>query len=314
MPPRAHDLTALLSIAHHQAGVVGDADLRRCGFSAAATARRVRDGRWQRIGGATLVAASTPGSTDKRVAWILRHTYGDGSIVSGAVALRRAQWSLPADDMIVVASHRVRHPLSDVTVLRRAPGRYEVAEGVAFAHPADAFCDLLITASAKRRRDLIDFALQRRWVDAATFRPWIQPRLGHGKTGARILRTALDRMESGSRSEAEQRMARLLKRSGTGPWATNYPVIDEQGAIAAEIDFADPELFIAIEVDGRAYHSDRHAFEHDRARQNVLVLQGWLVLRFTWEQITGDPMWVIETIRRAAHQRRLLLRANQLTG
>lgn len=46
---------------------------------------------------------------------------------------------------------------------------------------------------------------------------------------------------------------------------------------------------IAIELDGYAYHSDRKAFTADRVRQNELALAGFLILRFTYEMVQGDP-------------------------
>lgn len=334
MPPSTQDLPALQAIARRQGGVVSDGDLRRCGFSADATARRVREGRWQRVGRATVITVATPAPTqahdpaatwrrsamayadeiDRRWAHILQFTYGAGSLISGALALRRARWSLPAEELIIVAPHRVRHPIPEVTVLRRHPGRSTQIDRIAYADPADAFCDILITISAARRRDLVDAALQRRLMTAQSCADVITPRLGRGKTGATILREVLERVSSGSRSEAEQRMAALLARSGTGPWIPNHPVRGERHRVLAEIDFALLELQIAIEVDGQAFHSDRDSFEHDRARQNALTLKGWLVLRFTWAQITGDPAWVIATIRAAVHQRMRVLSANQPAG
>lgn len=93
-------------------------------------------------------------------------------------------------------------------------------------------------------------------------------------------------------------MARLLKDAG-GRWIANYAIRGEGGETLAEIDFAEPRLRIAIEVDGRAYHSDRRAFEHDRKRQNMLALRGWIILRFTWERIVEDPEGVIAEVVRA---------------
>ena len=91
-------------------------------------------------------------------------------------------------------------------------------------------------------------------------------------------------------------MASLLRRAG-GHWIANYAVRDASGRILAEIDFADPLLKVAIEVDGRAFHSDTSAFERDRERQNMLALRGWLVLRFTWERLVNDPEGVVaETV------------------
>ena len=43
---------------------------------------------------------------------------------------------------------------------------------------------------------------------------------------------------------------------------------------------------LAVEIDGREFHSDRKLFETDRWRQNALVLDGWRVLRFTWRMIS----------------------------
>ncbi len=98
-------------------------------------------------------------------------------------------------------------------------------------------------------------------------------------------------------------MADLLKRVG-GTWAPNHTVRDEQGRIIAEIDFAHLELQIAIEVDGRAFHSDRRSFERDRKRQNLLVLRGWVILRFTWERLINDPEGVIAEVISAGIQAR----------
>ena len=54
---------------------------------------------------------------------------------------------------------------------------------------------------------------------------------------------------------------------------------------AYEPDAAWPDLKLAVELDGRAAHSTPRAFERDRRKQNALVLEGWTVLRFTYNQI-----------------------------
>ncbi len=98
-------------------------------------------------------------------------------------------------------------------------------------------------------------------------------------------------------------MGRLLARTA-GNWICNYPVLGEHGQVVAEIDFANPELKIAIEVDGRAFHSDRRSFERDRERQNMLVIRGWIVLRFTWERLVNDPEGVLAEVASVLASRR----------
>lgn len=64
------------------------------------------------------------------------------------------------------------------------------------------------------------------------------------------------------------------------------------------IDIAFIEQKIAIEVDGWAYHGKhRSAHAKDRQRQNLLVSNGWRVLRFTTGEIFGDMPAVLAMIQ-----------------
>lgn len=207
---------------------------------------------------------------------------------------------MAGQDHIVVSPVPVSSPPGwQITVVRRSGAAATQAVGQPPLAPLiDALADTMICRSERDARDLTDHALQRRWIDATVMQEMVLARSGRGRKGSARLRALLSRAASGSRSEAEQRMASLLKRVG-GNWLANYAVRDENGRILAEIDFADPRLMIAIEVDGRAFHSDRRSFERDRARQNSLVLRGWIILRFTWERLVNDPEGVIAEIRAA---------------
>jgi len=44
-------------------------------------------------------------------------------------------------------------------------------------------------------------------------------------------------------------------------------------------------LDLLLEVDGRRYHSDDPDFANDRRRDALLTAMGYVVLRFTWEQV-----------------------------
>ena len=55
------------------------------------------------------------------------------------------------------------------------------------------------------------------------------------------------------------------------------------------VDIIFRRLKLVIEIDGRLYHTGTEVFESDRWRQNLLVLNGWCVLRFTWTMIEDHP-------------------------
>lgn len=69
------------------------------------------------------------------------------------------------------------------------------------------------------------------------------------------------------------------------------------------VDIALPALRIAIECDGWTHHGKhRQAHRTDRERQNLLVLHGWRVLRFTTSQIQHDEVGILESIDRLVQQ------------
>ncbi len=64
-------------------------------------------------------------------------------------------------------------------------------------------------------------------------------------------------------------------------------------------DVAYPDQLLAIEWDSRRWHTRADAFVRDRERDRRAVLHGWRVLRFTWEDLTDQPLMVVESVRGA---------------
>ena len=94
-------------------------------------------------------------------------------------------------------------------------------------------------------------------------------------------------------------MHAVLNRAGLAGWAANYPVWHD-GELVAVVDVAFPQLRVAIEIDGMAYHVDVDRFQGDRHRQNALIALGWTVLRFTWADVVQRPGYVASAVRAAA--------------
>ncbi len=69
--------------------------------------------------------------------------------------------------------------------------------------------------------------------------------------------------------------------------------------VGYEADFLFEASRVVVEVDGFAYHSDAEAFNRDRTKQNALILARYVVLRFTWLDLTEYPDRVIAEVRRA---------------
>jgi very-short-patch-repair endonuclease len=60
----------------------------------------------------------------------------------------------------------------------------------------------------------------------------------------------------------------------------------------ARPDLVDEELRIVLEADSFEWHGSRTALRRDARRYNLLVVDGWLVLRFAWEDVMFDQPYV----------------------
>lgn len=69
-------------------------------------------------------------------------------------------------------------------------------------------------------------------------------------------------------------------------------------------DFVDELARVIVEVDGFAFHSRTEVFSKDRRRQNELVLDGWLMLRFSAYDVMANPDKVARQIADVVRRRR----------
>ena len=126
----------------------------------------------------------------------------------------------------------------------------------------------------------------------------LERRGGRGRRGVGKVRAVLHErgaISTRSPSVLQGRMARLLARSGLPAPEPEHEVLDGR----YRVDFAWPERRVAVEVDGYEHHSSWDDFRHDRQRQNDLVLGGWVVLRFTWDDVCRRPGGVAAGVSRA---------------
>lgn len=97
---------------------------------------------------------------------------------------------------------------------------------------------------------------------------------------------------------------RVLDLTGLPPYEQQFRVLLQGGPVA--LDAAWPEVKLAVELDGAEFHRSPEARERDMRRDAALAALGWLVLRFSYRQITRDPAWCRAQIV-AAYRRRLSL-------
>ncbi len=75
------------------------------------------------------------------------------------------------------------------------------------------------------------------------------------------------------------------------------------GTFLGRPDLVDRDLGIVLEADSFAWHGDRAALSHDCRRYDEMVVAGWLVLRFSYEQVMGEPSWTRRILEDATKER-----------
>ena len=101
--------------------------------------------------------------------------------------------------------------------------------------------------------------------------------------GSAQARRVAELADGTAESPQETRLRLLLVRAGLPAPIAQFRVFDDRGFIA-RVDFAYPDLKIAIEYDG-LWHGEREAFLSDRGRLNRLTDAGWIVLHVTVEEL-----------------------------
>jgi hypothetical protein len=114
--------------------------------------------------------------------------------------------------------------------------------------------------------------------------------------GAVRARDAAARADGLAGSRQETRLRLLMLKGGLPPFVAQFSVFDDHGFVA-RVDFALPELRLAIEYDG-LWHAERTAFMSDRRRLDQLSAAGWTVLHVTVEDMR-HPARLLVRIRAA---------------
>lgn len=146
----------------------------------------------------------------------------------------------------------------------------------------------------------VDALLRRRVVRLSALRDYAETRPGW--PGAPLLREVLTLAEPLSESPMETRLRLLLLDAGLGPLTAQHEV-HAGGRFLARVDLAWPALRLAVEYDGD-HHRERTQFRRDVARLNALRAAGWIVLRFTADDVLRRPEATIALVRQALAERR----------
>lgn len=303
----------LVQLASRQFDVVTARDFCACRVSRQWLRRRIETGEWIQIHRAVFkLGSNIPNLDQLEMAAIL--AAGDGAVLSHTSAAGRLGLDVPRSETVQItipASRRVTElygvrlwrskSLHEKDITKRGPFR--------LTHLARTMIDLAAVLDDAWLRIAFDSALRQRRTNLA----WISRALStHRKCwrGADRLRALVDEYQFEDEvpdSVLESLGVELALATGRQP-KRHWNVFDGKQLIA-EVDLAWPEVRLGVEFDGWKQHGSRSAFFRDRARDRAAHSFGWVILRYTWRDVTGDRESMIAQLRRAYESRALLVRS-----
>ncbi|WP_327637706.1 endonuclease domain-containing protein [Kribbella sp. NBC_00482] len=143
-----------------------------------------------------------------------------------------------------------------------------------------------------------DAALANRHLHPEELLAEVSAMRGAGCPNARLVAAAATPLAA---SFLESMLRALL--IGAGVDGFEPQVLVSHDGFRARVDLGHRRARLALEAEGFEFHGSRRDFAADCYRYDELNAAGWLVLRFTYEQIIGDPSWVVATVRAALAQR-----------
>src|ERR1051326_4053062 len=291
---------ALIVLAEAQHGVISLAQAMEAGLSRKQIAGRVARGDLEVLFPGALRLAGSPRTFEQRI------MAGVLAAGAGAVASHRAAATLLGYpgvprwvEVLVPNQRRVR--LDGLFVHRTRtlpPSDVACVRGIPVTSGARTLIDLAGAYSRERLGRLLDHGLVNRLCTRAGIEARLELLGPAGRPGSGVLRELLAERPDNGRpmgSDFEADLFAALTAAGLPRPASQHRVLLPDGA-EVFLDFAYPELRLAIEADSYVWHASKEAWERDRMRNSDLVALGWSILPVTWRWVQRCPSAVARKV------------------
>jgi hypothetical protein len=299
-------LVSRIAEGHH--GVFGAHDLAELKVPDHVRDRRLSSGRWELVYDGVYRIVGTP------LEWrghVLAACWAGGTRALASFRTAAELWELPgrSDKLVEITCPRWRRARHDGLLVHESLALdeedHDLVDGIPTTTVTRTLFDL--ASMAPSSLDLaIENALRRRLVTKAELEQTLS-RLGRrGRSGTQQFRRAVE-LHRGDRrlteSEAELRLLRLIERLGFPTPIPQYEIRGEDGRLVARVDFAYPDLKIAIEYDSYAHHLGTDAHDRDAARRNAIVGLEWVPITVTAADVRNGGHRLAIDLQRARSQR-----------
>ena len=300
-----------------QCGVFSRSQVLGLGGDDGLIRRRLQQGRWDRVAPGVY---RLPGALEtwRQRLWVARLAVDLFAVVSHESAAALHQWpGFPEGPVSLLVAHG-SHPRVAGAVIHQTRDLWlvdtEVVDQLIVTTPPRTLLDL--SGSGTRFSRLVaavDHGLTHRQLTYAAIQAEMAEQARRGKPGLRLLAKVLDSRvgEAVPQSELERKHFALYDRFG-GPrpvpqWP--YPGREQVNGCA---DAGFPDALLAVETDGRKWHTRVADLKRDHHRDAEAARHGVQVLRLLHEDVVGDPQGTWNLVQETRRTR--LAQLSRATG
>ena len=287
-----------------QQGIITRTQALALGVSSSTIDRRRRQGRWDVVEAGVYRIHGAP---DTRLSRLMALCLAYGGVASHRTAAHLQGVSGFPATVIEISVPRGRAVQRPGVVMHESTDLHLMVPDLIQSIPTTPIERLVVDLGAVIRFEwydqVFDELIRRKLITWPTALDQLVRHARQGRDGVGALRAVLDeRFEADvGESALEGAFIRELRRRGLLEPVGQFHVRDRAGFIA-RVDFAYPDLKIAIELDGRAFHGDP-VFESDRDKRLRLTTAGWLVVEITWKMLHGNPDVLFRRLQRIILER-----------
>jgi very-short-patch-repair endonuclease len=301
--PRTNATTWQPPQAHSQFGVFTHQQACQAGLGRKTAWLRRRSGIWQTVAGRGLMLGSSqPNSLQKAMAGQL--TWPDACLwgPTAAALYHALGWHhappVPEDEVVHLAVPGDRAAQLGLRAHRQTVLVEDqiYINGLRMQRLEQAVFDTLLVVPPSVANSIIAWLIARQQLTPKRFDQALAARQRRHGVGQLALLQPM--VHSSAASAAELLAHQLLRQAGLRGWRPNQPIRLGSGRLVS-VDILFKEARLVVEIDGRTFHSRNAAFNADRQRDAELQLAGYRVLRFTWDDLTGEPTKVVTMLQTA---------------
>lgn len=295
----------VLDLAARQGGYIRRGQLMSQGLSPSAIDRRVNEGEITAVTPGVYLVIPSRDHIDLMRGAVLALPDAVVSHQSAAHILRFSK--LPALKPTVVVPSHTTHRFPGVTV-RRCDDLIDSdmveVEGLAVTNTTRTFFDLGRLLKFREFDAIGEALIIAGRMELDQFEQMTHRLARRGKPGSRSAHDFLE-IRAGSDRKAtvlERKGRAVLTAAGLPEPIPQFPI---PWAPCCRFDDAYPDAQIALEWDSRAWHQQRAAMAADRRRDREAAAHGWVLLRYTWDEVTKTPQDIVNTVATLLRDRQL---------